>query len=79
MNVTDVPAQKLLSASEEAMLTAGVTLLITVLLMPELVPVIGLAQVALEVMTTVITSPFTNAELEYVVPPVPTFPPFRFH
>jgi hypothetical protein len=53
----------------------GLTVIVTALL----VAVADVTQLNEEVITQVITSPFTNAALEYVVEFVPTFAPFNFH
>jgi len=79
VNVTLVPAQIVLSASLDAMLTLGVKFGFTVVVIPVLVAVAGLAQTAFEVSTHVTTSPLASAALVYVVEFVPTFAPFNFH
>jgi hypothetical protein len=52
-----VPEQKLLSASLEVMVTLGVTVVFTVVVIELLVDEVGLAQVALEVNTQATASP----------------------
>jgi hypothetical protein len=52
---------------------------LTVIVIPLLVAVVGLAQDELEVSIQVTVCPVVNAELVYVVPPVPTFDPFTCH
>ena len=61
------------------MLTDGVTVDVTVIVIPVEVAVVGLAQASDEVITTVTTSPFVNALFEYVLLFVPTLLPFSFH
>lgn len=61
------------------MLTDGVTVGFTVIVIPVLVAVAGDAQVALLVSTQVTTLPLANAAFVYVVLFVPTFTPFSFH
>ena len=63
MNVTLVPAQIVLPGLA-AILTDGVTLEVTFIVIPEEVVVAGLAQVAVDVITTVTTAPFVNALFE---------------
>ena len=78
VNVTDVPAQMVLPGLA-AILTEGVTLAFTVMVIPVEVAVAGEGQVAFEVITHVIISPFANEAFVYVVEFVPTLPPFNFH
>ena len=61
------------------MLTDGVTVDPTIIVIAVDVAVVGLAQPSEEVITTVITSPLANALFEYVLLFVPTLFPFRFH
>lgn len=61
VNVTEAPAHILLSPSLEAIVTEGVTFASTVVVMVLEVAVVGEAQVALEVSSTVTSSPFANA------------------
>ena len=63
MNVTFVPAQIVLPGLA-AIVTDGVTLEVTFIVIPDDVAVAGLAQVAVEVITTLTTSPFTNPLFE---------------
>ena len=63
VNVTLVPAQIALPGLA-AMLTDGVTVDPTVIVIPLDVTVAGLAQPSVEVITTVTTSPFINALFE---------------
>ena len=60
-------------------LTDGVIIGLTVIVTALLVAVVAVTQLTEEVITHVTTSPFTNAEFEYVVEFVPTFDPFNFH
>lgn len=62
VKVTDVPVQIVLPGLAD-MLTDGVTLLLTVIVIALLVAVNGDAQEALLVITQVITSPLANAAL----------------
>lgn len=78
VNVTDVPEHILLPGLAD-MLTDGVTVGFTVIVIPVLVAVAGDAQVALLVITQVTILPLANAALVYVVLLVPTFTPFSFH
>jgi hypothetical protein len=52
---------------------------LTIILIAFEVAVVGTAQAELEVNTQVMTSPFTNTALVYVVLLIPTFTPFNFH
>jgi hypothetical protein len=61
------------------MVTDGITVGFTVIVIPEEVAVVGVAHGAFEVRIQVTTSPFASAEEVYVVPPVPTFDPFTCH
>jgi hypothetical protein len=63
VNVTLVPGQIVLPGLA-VMLTDGVTVAPTVIVMPADVAVVVLTQASDEVMTTVITSPFANALFE---------------
>ena len=78
VKVTLVPVQIVLPVFA-VMLTDGVTIGVTFIVMPADVAVVVLTQVSEEVITTVITSPFANALFEYVLLFVPTLFPFRFH
>ncbi len=79
VKVTLVPEQILLSASFDAIDTAGVTLLFTDVVMLFPLAVDDDWQVLLAVSTTVTTSLFDNEALVYVVASVPTLVPFNFH
>ena len=78
VNVTLVPGHMVVPGLA-AMLTEGATVDTTLIVIPVAVAVVGLAQLSEEVMTTVTTSPLTNALFEYVLLFVPTLFPFRFH
>ena len=62
-NVTLVPAQIVLPGFA-LMVTDGVTVAVTVIVIPVDVAVVGLAQGSDDVITTVTTSPFTNVLFE---------------
>lgn len=78
VNVTDVPLHIVLPGLAE-ILTAGVTVVLTVIVIPPLVAVVGEAQLALLVITQVIILPLAKAAFVYVLLFVPTFTPFNFH
>lgn len=78
VNVTDVPLQIELPGLA-AILTEGVTLVVTVIVILELVAVAGDAHAALLVITQLTISPFTSAAFVYVVLFAPTLLPFNFH
>ena len=63
VNVTLVPVQIVLPGLA-AILTDGVTVDVTAIVIPDDVAVIGLAQANDDVITTVTISPFTNVLLE---------------
>ena len=79
VNVTLVPAQIVLSASLDTILTLGTKTGLTVVVIPELVPVNGEAHGSFDVKRHVTTSAFTKPVVVYVVPPVPTGEPFKYH
>lgn len=60
-------------------MTAGVTFVLTVIVMELLVAVNGEAHERLLVSTQVITSLLARVPVEYVLLLVPTFDPFFFH
>jgi len=69
-----------LSASLEVMVTLGVTVAFTVVVIELLVAVVGLAQLALEVSTHVTISPLLNPVVVYVELVCPLMLlPFNFH
>ena len=78
VNVTDVPAQ-IVFPGLAAILTDGTTIAVTVMVILLDVAVAGDAQVAVEVITQVTASPFTNTAFVYVLLFVPTLLPFNFH
>lgn len=78
VNVTDVPAQ-IGPDGTAVIFTEAVTGWFTVMVILFDVAVDGLVQGALEVMITVITSPFCRLLLVYVVLLVPTLLPFSCH
>ena len=78
VNVTLVPVQMVFPGLAVT-LTDGTTVDPTVIVIPDDVAVVGLAQPSDEVIATLITSPFTNALFEYVLLFVPTLFPFSFH
>ena len=61
------------------MLTDGVTVGFTVIVIEFEVAVVGDAQVAFEVITQVTTEPVANVVVVYVALFVPTLVPFTFH
>jgi hypothetical protein len=65
--------------ADEVMLTAGVTAVFTVMVTAFDVTVVVDAQVALPVISTVITSLLASAAVVKVDKPVPTLLPFFFH
>ena len=78
VNVTFVPEQTVLPGLAE-IVTDGVTIGVTDIVMPVDVADAGLAQTSDEVITTVTISPFARELLEYVLLFVPTLLPFSFH
>ncbi|MPM59197.1 hypothetical protein SDC9_106037 [bioreactor metagenome] len=77
VNVTLLPVQILVAEAETE--TAGVTAEPTVMVTGADVAVAGVAQVAVDVITQVTTSPFVRDAFEYVALFVPTFDPLSFH
>ena len=78
VNVTLVPEQIVLPGLA-LMLTDGTIVAVTVIVIPVDVTEVGLPQASEEVITTVITSPFTSVLFEYVLLLMPTLLPFNFH
>lgn len=76
VKVTLLPAHIVVAEEETA--TEGVTEGLTVIVIGEEVAVVGDAQLSLEVISTVTTSPSFNPVLENV-DPVPALLPFTFH
>ena len=79
VKVTEEPAQEGLLPLVSAIETEGVTVVLIFIVMLLLVAVVGLAQLALEVITQLTTCPFVSALVVYVALLVPTFVPFTFH
>ena len=79
VNVILVPAQIILSASFDEILTLAGRLALTVVVMPEDVAGEPVTQLALDVSTTVTISPFAREAFVYVAMFVPTLVPLRFH
>ena len=77
VKVTLVPAQMVVAVGETA--TEGVTDGFTVMVTGEEVAVLGDAQLSLEVISTVTTSPSLNAALEYDALFVPAGEPLTYH
>ena len=77
VKVTFVPAQ--IVVADAATVTEGVTGALTLIVIPADVAVVGEAQLAVEVITQVTTSPLASAELVKVGLLVPVFAPFNFH
>ena len=78
VNVTDVPVQIVLPGFA-AILTDGVTVAVTTMLIAFDVAVVGLAHANDDVITQVTASAFTKAAFVYVLLLVPTLFPFNFH
>ena len=79
MNVNELFAQVGFEPLVSAMLTDGVTVGFTVMVIVFDVAVVGDAQVALEVMTHVTTDPVARVVVVNVALLVPAFVPFTFH
>ena len=80
VKVTLVPAHIILSASLEVIVTLAGNNGLTVVVISDDVAGLPVKQgVALEVITTITTSPFDNVDVVYVALFVPTFDPFNFH
>ena len=79
VKVTLVPAQIVLSASLETMLTLAGKFGFTVTWILLLVTIAGVAQVADDVRSNVITSLFASVEVVNELVFVPTAPPFNRH
>jgi hypothetical protein len=78
VNVTDVPAH-IVPVGLATIVTPGVTLALTVMVTGALVAVGEAVQVALEVITTVTTSPFVRVVEVKVGLSVPVFTPLTLH
>ena len=79
VKVTLAPAQEGLLPVVSAMVIAGVTDEATVIVIPELVAVVGLAHVAFDVSTHVIICPFVKVAVVNVLLFVPTLVAPTFH
>jgi hypothetical protein len=79
VNVTDEPAHVGLFPEVIAIETAGTKTGLTVIVIPFDVAVVGLAQVAVDVITQVTTCPLVNVAVANVALFVPEFVPFTFH
>ena len=77
VNVTLVPEHIVVAVAP--MLTLTGRFAFTVITTELEVAGLPVAQLALEVITQVTMSAFTNVELEYVGESMPTFAPFNFH
>lgn len=77
VKVTAVPEQMVVA--EAATATDGVTAELTVMVTAFEVALVGEAQLAVLVITQVITSPWARAALVYVALLLPTLVPFFFH
>ena len=79
VKVTEDPAQVGLVPEVIAIETEGTSTGFTVIVIPVLVAVVGLAQVAFEVKTQVTTCPLVKAVVVNVAELVPAFTPPTFH
>ena len=79
VNVTEDPVQVGFVPDVIAIDTAGTRTGFTVMVIPVLVAVVGLAQVAFDVSTQVTTCPFVKAVVVNVDEFVPAFTPSTFH
>lgn len=77
VNVTLVPEH--IVVAEALILTDGITVVVTVIVIALDVAVGCVTHVSDEVITTVTTSLFARAAFWYVALFVPTLPPFSFH
>jgi len=77
VKVTLVPEQ--MFVADAATETAGVSVLLTVMVTGEEVAVVGEAQDSVDVITQVITSPLANPALVYIALFPPTLPPLSNH
>ena len=77
VKVTEVPAHIVAADAEIFTLTGWFAF--TTIVNPELVIVVGEAHVALEISSTLITSPLVSVFVVYVVLLAPTLEPFSFH
>ena len=79
VKVTDEPAQVGFVPEVNAMDTEGVNTGLTVIVMPVLVAVVGLAQEAFDVSTQVTICPFVKVVVINVAEFVPALTPATFH
>ena len=79
VKVTDDPAQVGFTPDVIAIDTEGTSTGFTVIVMPVLVAVTGLAQVAFDVRTQVTICPFVKVVVVNVAEFVPALTPFTFH
>ena len=79
VNVSDEPAQVGFVPEVNAIDTAGTSNGFTVIVIPVLVAVVGLAQVAFDVNTQVTICPLVKVEVMNVDEFVPAFTPLTFH
>jgi hypothetical protein len=79
VNVSEAPAHVGFVPVVNAIDTDGTSTGFTVIVMPLLVAVVGLAQVAFDVSTQVTTCPFVKAVVVNVAEFVPAFTPSTFH
>jgi hypothetical protein len=79
VKVTELPAQVGLVPDVKAIATEGTTTGFTVIVMPVLVAVVGLAHGELDVITQFTICPLVNADEVNVAEFVPAFTPFTFH
>jgi hypothetical protein len=79
VKVAEEPAHIGLVPEVSAIATEGTSTGFTVMVMPALVAVVGLAQVALEVSIQVTTWPLVNVVVVNVALLVPAFTPFTCH
>jgi hypothetical protein len=79
VNVSEEPAQVGLVPNVIAIDTEGTSTGFTVIVIPVLVAVVGLAQVAFDVKTQVTICPLVKVVVVKVTELVPAFTPFTFH
>ena len=79
VKVTDEPAQVGFVPEVKVIETEGTRTGFTVIVMPVLIAVAGLAQVAFDVRTQVTICPLVNVEVVNVGEFVPAFTPLTFH
>jgi hypothetical protein len=79
VNVTEEPIHIGLAPAVIAIDTDGTRVAFTVIVIPELVAVVGLAQGELDVIIQVTMSPFTKVVVVKIVLFIPVFTPFTCH